>query len=709
VLLPRVFSSDRKVFLFVNPVIVHGGASMNIRQFAWLLLIIGILLILNLPVQYGQTNGFPTYQYQEPAVNQIIHIVKGTTLQDNQLSVNVTLHQDKFYAPDRFVTESPTGEHPIISFLEGYVTVSFNLTQEGWLYSEGGGLGQGSFFASSPNGQSMGSSTSDLKPGTYYLVTPFFDQTPGGGDFQFRAYVDVYVTEPNPSLFSTIELSVVGAAILAISGCILMGVKRGTLLILLPLLIIVLAIFSFTAAQSIPNPKQYPTVYIRPDGSIQGTDRIVTHDNASYFLVDDINASLIVQKDHTVIDGAGHTIQGAANGTGIDLTDRNNVTVTNTNIRDFKAGIHLQNSTGCSITNNLMLNNTNGIEALEYSTGNTISTNNISSNGIFGIYLWYAPNNKILDNYFSGNAHAYYGAAIELDWYSDYNKIVGNNMLETEAGVSLYGSTNETIFHNNFDGNQYQFQYLAYVLPNNLDNGYPSGGNYWSDYTGVDVKSGPNQDQNGSDGIGDNPYVIVYEREFDVYPLMNPYGLNETYALTILPADNGLTNPPANMYTHLENAQVNVTAHPEQGYVLSHWLLNGQEKASQATITIVLNANYTLQPVFVYLQPPTMGQCTQNPPADNVQENQIVTVSQIITVIDGLEPPQTVDIGYSVTNGSAWAFNFMLYNNATGAWEGRIPGQPTGTRVEYLTKAFTSAGSVVTNDNNGQYYTYTVK
>ncbi|NIV92547.1 hypothetical protein GWN42_07015 [candidate division KSB1 bacterium] len=42
----------------------------------------------------------------------------------------------------------------------------------------------------------------------------------------------------------------------------------------------------------------------------------------------------------------------------------------------------------------------------------------------------------------------------------------------------------------------------------------PAGGNYWSDYTGVDKFSGPNQNETGSDGIGDTPSFQ------DNYPLM---------------------------------------------------------------------------------------------------------------------------------------------------------------------------------------------
>lgn len=45
-----------------------------------------------------------------------------------------------------------------------------------------------------------------------------------------------------------------------------------------------------------------------------------------------------------------------------------------------------------------------------------------------------------------------------------------------------------------------------------MDNGYPSGGNYWSNYNGIDV------DQ---DGIGDAPYLID-AGQADNYPLMAP-------------------------------------------------------------------------------------------------------------------------------------------------------------------------------------------
>ena len=57
------------------------------------------------------------------------------------------------------------------------------------------------------------------------------------------------------------------------------------------------------------------------------------------------------------------------------------------------------------------------------------------------------------------------------------------------------------------------------------DNGYPDGGNFWSDYNGSDIKSGVLQDVSGSDGIGDLPYRIFPKAKVsDNYPLMQHVG-----------------------------------------------------------------------------------------------------------------------------------------------------------------------------------------
>jgi parallel beta-helix repeat protein len=84
-------------------------------------------------------------------------------------------------------------------------------------------------------------------------------------------------------------------------------------------------------------------------------------------------------------------------------------------------------------------------------------------------------------------------------------------------------SYNNKVYFNNFIDN---IEDQAVDIPgaNSWDYGYPAGGNYWSDYAGVDNFSGVNQDDPGSDGIGDTPYEIPPAGAQDTYPLMQPWG-----------------------------------------------------------------------------------------------------------------------------------------------------------------------------------------
>ena len=182
-------------------------------------------------------------------------------------------------------------------------------------------------------------------------------------------------------------------------------------------------------------------------------------------------------------------------------------------------------------------NNGGGI-ALVFSDKNSISNNNIDTNGEFGITVDYSDNNTINRNVVKNNEKGIYVND------ANGNKITENDVLNNNYGIyledsgnnditgncvsdNLYGiyvngdSDNNCIYHNNIIDNTNQ----AYDggIDNAWDNGYPSGGNYWSDYAGVDLFSGPDQDLPGSDGIGDTDYTnILGGVSVDNYPLAKP-------------------------------------------------------------------------------------------------------------------------------------------------------------------------------------------
>jgi len=192
-----------------------------------------------------------------------------------------------------------------------------------------------------------------------------------------------------------------------------------------------------------------------------------------------------------------------------------NIRVEGLNLSKTSFGIQLRETINCIISRNIITGNIHGID-LEYSAWNVIYRNQISNND-YGIWLYKTTGNSIFRNSITANNR--YG--ILLNIYSCGNNIYANNITNNLCGIGVYfHSDGNKVYHNNFINNERHV--ICLLVHNDWNNSYPSGGNYWDDYTGEDHYSGPNQNEPGSDGIGDTPYVID-EFNIDYYPLMNPY------------------------------------------------------------------------------------------------------------------------------------------------------------------------------------------
>jgi parallel beta-helix repeat protein len=201
------------------------------------------------------------------------------------------------------------------------------------------------------------------------------------------------------------------------------------------------------------------------------------------------------------------------------LVNSDNMTARGLDIADNYQGILLANTTNSRVENANFSYNPYGVYVV-FSANNTVKNNLVrpSVERFAGIYMTNSEHNTLAYNEIDS-----YTQGIQLISYSSNNTIIENSVSNSEYGIHVgISSSDNLIYHNNFIGNTHQATTDAYSYNNVWDNGYPSGGNFWSDYSGDDSHSGPNQNEAGSDGIGDTPYIIDgFNR--DDYPLMNTY------------------------------------------------------------------------------------------------------------------------------------------------------------------------------------------
>ncbi len=195
----------------------------------------------------------------------------------------------------------------------------------------------------------------------------------------------------------------------------------------------------------------------------------------------------------------GNSIRSKRDGVYLSYADEN--WITNNRVGECRFGIHYMYSHKNRLLANTLSANAVGA-TLMFARNCLVEGNQISANRRHGILLKQFENSRLVGNFISGHNRGLFVQQATKDRFEN------NTLSKNDIGLYLSGGSEQNTFIGNaFLDNTDQ----VWQPPDEMEAGrsaanvfYEKGhGNFWSDYTGVDI---------GGDGIGDTPY-----HETDVY------------------------------------------------------------------------------------------------------------------------------------------------------------------------------------------------
>jgi hypothetical protein len=401
-------------------------------------------------------------------------------------------------------------------------------------------------------------------------------------------------------------------------------------------------------ASTITVPDNYPTIQQAINNANPGD--IIFVKNGTYHEHIEINKTItLIGKNpaNTIIDGDALQYPPI-----MTINQPNviveNFTVTNTASTPEAYGILIYKTQNVSLFN-MTVRETYRAIVLNNVNYSLVSDSQISNNYVYGITLLST---------------------------SQFNNFTGNNIISNPTGASLAfpSSKNNTLFHNNFINNNNQVDTANYGMYTKWDNGYPSGGNYWSDYQTLY----PGASEIDNSGIWNTPYVNGGAN--DTYPLMKPW---KRPMYPIAKFTHSPTKPINN-----EKITFNASAsYDPDGYIINYkWdfgdgnittipnptIIHSYMNFGNYSVTLTVTDNSTLtdsitQTITVAKRTSTLS-IYATPSKVEIGKNTIINGTLLI---EGQPPnsPQKIEINYTIQGQANWNILTNVNTSTSGAYQ----------------------------------------